>query len=472
MAQLRLGGKRPIDIMDFIEFMQRYGVKMEDTTRAGIVGAVASYINQDTGFIGQVRNLLLSRMKYATGNLLHSIRLRASAGRVSKSDESADNINAPISDNVRYVTVQLVLDTSDETLINALYGEKDLQKLVDSGREMKIPTKTSIMAWINAKRQMFNKQIDILQQQRYARAAARRTKDAKRREIQRRRAFYRTTVQTLRSEFYGMTPESAPIHMRDKEPGEEMRHVVGDLADRIRTAMSFRVASGKAPIRGSEYVFLGNRPKYEGDKAKYSFTPRYRKLDTPLLHYGYKKHDKGEINKLIDDLVQTYINKVVNEFKRGVFRRLRYRELRRSGLDNADARKEVIKQYGRGKYIDLSDSDIELDKQILRISNGVSVGGVLHELTENINVLLDDISDASRSATRGNISERAGSEGFGSAKEYYLAKRDIIHGSIEHAAKAVYDNKDTHIKATQKEIKKIKNMVIRRFDKVPRKGGR
>lgn len=280
-----------INFSEFIQGLMRMGTIDSDY----IMSQIARFVNEDKTLISGIQSLLLSRLKYSTGNLYKSVKFRASYSvRESQESRTFDEriggyrtTQKNIGDTTAYLNVQFMMPNE---LINALLGEDEVQSPV--------PSIGALTAWIRSKQNLFDTQI---------------------KEINRRR-MVRNALRLQRETLLGFDTNVSTMFV---DPIEE-------VAESMQEKMKNRLKKKNSATKGSEYVFLGSSVTEKG-KVKFN----YKKEGTPLFT---RLSREGEINRYIDDMVKKYVEVVVS--------RINKRELFNTVTDIKADGTEVIKNVG------------------------------------------------------------------------------------------------------------------------------
>lgn len=276
---MKVTKKLPINIIDLIHNIERNSAMWE----VDVIEEFIKFVNTDKHVITVIREMLISRLKYATGRLYNSISVQAFEGQGGGQDSVTEHKN---------INVFLTIDTNNKDVINALLGESELE----SRPIAKPPTILDLTRWIRGKRRFFDKPIEAIRD--------------------RRRDVVRALAQRQRLALLD-GGDAEPLNMPKRLA--EYQDPVYHLAKVIRGRMVRRVAKGLPPTKGSEYVFLGNYPEYEGKHSRRSFAPKYSRLATPLLTVRLRKNVIGDINVFMGTVVEEYYNRVMRAYiKKGM----------------------------------------------------------------------------------------------------------------------------------------------------------
>jgi len=272
-----------LNIVDLINNIEANSILWEKD----IVDEFVNFVNNDPNIIMMVKGLLINRLKYSTGRLYNSIFLQATPGRAGGTTRATAYHN---------VNIRLVIDSDDESLVNALLGEKELM----SRPQAKPPTILELTRWVRGKRRFFDKPIQAIKD---------RQKDVVRALLQRQRRILMS----------GEEMEEGTAGKLNLPSKEETRDPIYELAKIIKGRMLRRIEKGLPLTKGSEYVFLGNYPAYEGSVGASSFAPRYRVMNTPLLTIKKRKSLVGDINVLIGKMIDNYYQDLIKKYiKKGL----------------------------------------------------------------------------------------------------------------------------------------------------------
>lgn len=270
--------------LNITRFVQQ-AIMMQAGNHGSAIDAFIEFVNTDKGFKLQLQRSLMSRLKYSTGKLYESIRIKAKRDeRVSVNEFGG--ITATYKVNV-FIDID---DSRGKGLINALLGEEEQKKDVD------LPTVEDLIKWVAGKRRFFDKQIDA---------------------IKSRQDRVRKMLQIQRMELGGSgefnMPKNANIVAKvfAKDPKRK-------IAQLIQRRMAMRMAKGLSPTKGSEFVFLGNYPDYSSvGKDKSSFAPKYKKMSEPLLRKRKKEEGGklvGEMNRILKEEANKYLINVMEKY--------------------------------------------------------------------------------------------------------------------------------------------------------------
>lgn len=266
--------------LDAKRFVQQAAIMQADNCGSAI-DAFIEFINNDSGFKLKLQRSLMSRLKYSTGKLYESIRIKA------KRDESVKVTDFGLSANWKIDVFIDIDDSRGKSLINALLGEKEQKKNVE------LPKIGDLIDWVAGKRRFFDKQIDA---------------------IKSRQDRVRKLLQIQRMELGGSGKFNMPKNTNFKDPKREIAHI-------IQRRMALRMEKGLSPTKGSEFVFLGNYPDYSQDGEKRgqssSFSPKYRKEGEPLLRKRRKEEGGkivGEMNRIVSQEAYSYFVGIMDKY--------------------------------------------------------------------------------------------------------------------------------------------------------------
>jgi hypothetical protein len=278
---MKVSKKMSINIIDLIRNIERNSAMWE----VDIVEEFIEFVNKDTHVITMIREMLISRLKYSTGRLYNSISIQAYEGKGGRENSFTEYKN---------VNVFLTIETKNKDAINALIGEAESRKPIAEP-----PSILAMTKWIRGKRKFFDKSIQAIRD--------------------RQSDVIRALAQRQRNAMIDENDEAEPLNvperltaLRDREYQDPVYH----LAKIIRGRMIKRIAKGLQPTKGSEYVFLGNYPEYEGAGSRSSFAPKYNKLATPLLTTKLRQKVVGDINTFMAKIVEEYYNRIIQKYIR------------------------------------------------------------------------------------------------------------------------------------------------------------
>lgn len=334
---MKVSKKMPINIIDLIQNIERNSAMWE----IEIIDEFIEFVNKDTNVITMIRQMLISRLKYATGKLYNSISIQAYEGRGGKENNFTEYKN---------INVFLTIDTNNQDAINALLGEDEL-----SGRAIAAPPSILAMTkWIRGKQKFFDKPIQAIKDRQH---------DA-----------IRALMQRQRNAMIGDNGEAEPLNVPKKLTdlrGREHSDPVYQLAEIIRGRMIKRIAKGLPPTKGSEYVFLGNYPEYEGAGSRSSFAPKYNKLATPLLTVKLRQKTVGDINTLMAGVVEAYYKKIISKYIK-------------KGMAGDLLQESYAPKIGSVNTKKAGNSEIAISSQLKSISSGYA-GSIIAETMKIIN---------------------------------------------------------------------------------------
>lgn len=403
---MKISKKLPINIIDLIRNIEQNSAMWE----VEIVDEFIKFINEDTHVITMIRDMLISRLKYATGKLYNSISIQAYEGKGGKENNFTEYKN---------VNVFLTIDTNNKDAINALLGENELE----SRPIAKPPSILAMTKWIRDKRKIFDKPIQAIRD--------------------RQRDVVRALAQRQRNAMIDENDEAEPLNVPEKLTalrGVEYRDPVYQLAKIIRGRMIKRIAKGLPPTKGSEYMFLGNYPEYEGAGSRSSFAPKYNKLATPLLTVKLRQKVVGDINTFIAKIVEEYYNRIMLKYiRKGLAGELLQ-------VSHAPSR-EGLKRERTGS------SDATISSQLKSLTYGSS-GVIISETMKLINKIAE-ITEESPGSNR----TKAKAEWLRKSRATIMSAIDDLFPAMnkqrDEASKEIFDK----LKEARKNLRGIKGFV-------------
>lgn len=266
--------------LNITRFVQQ-AIMMQAENHGSAVDAFIEFVNTDRAFKLKLQRSLMSRLKYSTGKLYESIRIKA-----TRDERVSVNEFGGITASYKVDVFIDIDDSRGKGLINALLGEKEQKKDVD------LPAIKDLIKWVSGKRRFFDKQIDA---------------------IKSRQDRVKKLLQIQRMELGGSGEFNLP-----KNDNIFAKDPVREIAQLIQRRMAMRMAKGLSPTKGSEFVFLGNYPDYSSDgKDTSSFAPKYREMSEPLLRKRKKEESGklvGEMNRILKEEASQYLINVMEKY--------------------------------------------------------------------------------------------------------------------------------------------------------------
>jgi hypothetical protein len=244
--RVRLGERKGAILLGGQKFTGQAGNPLlNNLSKAEIERSLTEFMSGDSKFNNAIRKHLFQRLKYATGNLLNSLKWKAKV--------NIDGVGNDFS-----VSVGVYLTNPE--LIDALLSGKELE---DNGARI-VPNVEELVDYIHAKKK------------------------------------YYTAI--IRDKYAAML-NSQRKSMASKKTKPFSTDPVYSIAEEIRHAMLSRYKDGKSPTKGSEYVLTGYY-KIKDNNGHY-WKPAYKKMSTPLYSIN---DDSGEINQEITMCLQRFWN--------------------------------------------------------------------------------------------------------------------------------------------------------------------
>lgn len=258
----------PAQVLDFRILSKKFEQATEGLVfgqpRELLMQAISNMINNDRRLLGEIHKVLLDRLKYSTGRVLHSIRFKCDIVNVQESK----------------LAVSVELDSNDPHLLNALLGEEEQDV------NAPLPSLHQMTSWVRSKAEIFRDA----------------TADIKKKQEERlRRSALRLQRYALSGEL-NTKYDNKPLHMPAGKSPEQQ------LAGIILERMLARKNKGLSPTKGSEYTIVGNYPEYD-EGVRGSYSAMYLRYGAPLLT---KHSDMGVINNIIFLYLRKEVNKIVN----------------------------------------------------------------------------------------------------------------------------------------------------------------
>lgn len=235
--RVRLGNRKGAILLGGQKFTGQAGNPLlNNLSKAEIERSLTEFMSGDSKFNNAIRKHLFQRLKYATGNLLNSLKWKVKV--------NIDGVGNDFS-----VSVGVYLTNPE--LIDALLSGKELEE----NSAGKIPDVEDLVNYIHAKKK------------------------------------YYTAI--IRDKYTAML-NAQRKSMASKKTKPFSTDPVYSIAEEIRYAMINRANGGLSPTKGSEYVLTGYYKIKDGDK--HYWKPAYKKMSTPLYSIN---DDSGEINQEI-----------------------------------------------------------------------------------------------------------------------------------------------------------------------------
>lgn len=239
-----------------------------------IVSQITRFFNEDTTLITGIRQIILSRLKYSTGNLYRSMKIRA---HYDFAEGDKKKYNAETARTQKDVTAVINLDFEmPDKLLNALLGKDEVKTPV--------PDLTTLTKWVRGKQRYFADEINATNKRRLILKA----------------------LQMQRNTLKGDDPFISGL-------GDSKLDAVV-IASRMKDAMERRFAKRGTATLGSEYVLVGQRYEEGKKNGVGRYNPVYRVESVPILTIK-KNQAKGELNKYLDTMIKKYAELVVSKIK-------------------------------------------------------------------------------------------------------------------------------------------------------------